>query len=454
MAYTFHGVRLVDASSDLPGADLTVTDWRIQSVMSAAHPSEQADAAPAGDGARSVDASETAVAGAHIDVSDMILVPGFIDVHTHGGGGFNLHTTDPAEIQAFSRWVVSTGVTSYLIGVVGTPHGLPEAQLRAAALVSGRTGGESSDAGAEALGIHLEGPYISEHRRGAHLAAWLRVPSQAETERLLELADRCLRIITVAPELPGAKALIRRMVAAGVTVSIGHTDANYEQAREAILWGARHATHCCNAMRPLLHRDPGPISAISEAPQVYGELIADGLHVHPAMMRLLLKVLGPERTIVITDALAGAGVSEGTFEFNGQHASVVHGLARLDDGTITGSVLTMDQALRNILRLTDLSPSDAVGMLTCNPAQAAGAAARKGRLAAGYDADLVLLDDNFTVQATIRGGRLVYATKEWRERLADIPSALTTAAHKPIQEPVVAPVSPEVSPAPVTGEPH
>jgi N-acetylglucosamine-6-phosphate deacetylase len=177
-------------------------------------------------------------------------------------------------------------------------------------------------------------------------------------------------------------------------------------------------------MRPLHHRDPGPISAIAEAPQVYGELIADGIHVHPAMMRLLVKLLGPQRTIVITDALAGAGIMEGTFEFNGQHASVINGVARLDDGTITGSVLTMDQALRNMVEMTGVALSDAVGMLTHNPAQAAGVAARKGLLASGYDADLVLFDSALTLQATIRDGTLVYATDEWRARLAGIPTAL------------------------------
>jgi N-acetylglucosamine-6-phosphate deacetylase len=292
--------------------------------------------------------------------------------------------------------------------------------LRAAAPASGAR----DTAGAEALGIHLEGPYVSADRRGAHLASWLRTPDPAETERLLDLAAGCLRIITLAPELDGAAALIRRMVEAGVTVSIGHTDATYEQAREAIRLGATHATHCCNAMRPLHHRDPGPISAIVEAPQVSGELIADGIHVHPAMMRLLVKLLGPERTIVITDALAGAGVGEGAFEFNGQHASVVHGVARLDDGTITGSVLTMDQALRNVVRMTGVSLSDAIGMLTRNPARAAGAANRKGQLAAGYDADLLLFDRALTLQATIRGGVLVYATDEWREWMAGIPTTL------------------------------
>lgn len=425
MEFTFEGARLVDATCDLPQADLTVSGREIRAIQPAG---PDAAAAPLLSDGPPPDGSRQ---GRRIDASGMILIPGFVEVHTHGGGGYNLHTTDPAEIQAFARWVVSTGVTSFLVGVVGNPAGLPEAQLRAA--VQACDQGARDPMGAEPLGIHLEGPYISEHRRGAHLASWLRIPQPEETERLLTLAGGCLRLITLAPELEGASALIRRMVEAGVTVSIGHTDATYEQAREAIRLGATHATHCCNAMRPLHHRDPGPISAIADAPQVYGELIADGLHVHPAMMRLLVKVLGPERTIVITDALAGAGVAEGSFEFNHQRAAVVGGVARLEDGTITGSVLTMDQALRNVVEMTGVTLQDAVGMLTRNPARAAGAAGRKGRLVAGYDADLLLFDPALTLQATIRGGALVYATDEWRQRLAEL-----APISQPVPEPVTA----------------
>lgn len=210
--------------------------------------------------------------------------------------------------------------------------------------------------------------------------------------------------------------MIRRLVEAGVTVSIGHTDATYEQALEAIALGATHTTHCYNAMRPLYHRTPGPLGAVAQAPQVYGEVIADGVHVHPAMVNILVKILGPERTIVITDALAGAGYGDLPFDFGGQAARVVHGVARLADGTITGSVLTMEQGLRNILAMTNVSLREAVGMLTQNPAHAAGVADHKGLLRAGYDADFLVFDDALTLQATYCCGRLAYATEAWRER--------------------------------------
>jgi N-acetylglucosamine-6-phosphate deacetylase len=394
MRYTLRGARLIDAATDLAAGDITVAGARIAATGRA-----------------------TARAGAVIAADGMIIVPGFIDVHTHGGGGCNLHTTTPDEILRYARWAASTGVTSFLIGVVGTPGGLPEAQVRtaAAAIDMWQDGAELQ--GAEPLGIHLEGPYINERRRGAHPVAWLRTPDTGEMERVIELARGCLRLVTLAPELPGATELIRLLVRAGVTVSMGHTDATYEQALEAIQLGVSHVTHCCNAMRPMLHRDPGPLSAAAQVADVFGEVIADGVHVHPAMVNVLVKLLGADRAIMITDALAAAGKGDADFEFAGQPARVVQGVARLADGTITGSVLTLDAALRNVTRMTAIPLPAAVGTLTRNPARSIRVDERKGLLRAGFDADLVILDADLTVQATICRGAVAYATDEWRERL-------------------------------------
>jgi N-acetylglucosamine-6-phosphate deacetylase len=398
MRFTLRNARLIDAATDLARGAISINGSRIEAVESedgqdAHHRVPQPDTI--------------------IDAQGMIIMPGFIDVHTHGGGGYNLHTTRADEIRDFARWAPATGVTSFLIAVVGIPGSMPTQQLQTAVEAI-----ETCGEGAEPLGIHLEGPYINVARRGAHPPAWLRLPDESETETMLAVSNGHLRLITIAPELPGASAMIRRLVDAGVTVSMGHTDATYEQAKKAIELGVTHVTHCFNAMRPLLHRAPGPLAALAEADWVRGELIADGVHVHPAAMHALVNMLGPERTVIITDALAGAGLNDATFEFAGQPAHVIHGAAHLDDGTITGSVLTMDQALRNVLLMTGVSLSQAAGMLTFNPASSAQVAQRKGCLQAGYDADLTIFDQSMTLQATICRGEVAYATDEWRERFS------------------------------------
>jgi N-acetylglucosamine-6-phosphate deacetylase len=393
MRFTLHDAHLIDTTTDFVRGAITVDGTHIQAIESPEYSPNQQDSI--------------------IDVTDMIVMPGFIDVHTHGGGGYNLHTTDADEIRGYARWVPETGVTSFLIAIVGVPGSIPEQQLRAAVEVL-----NDRVIGAEPLGIHLEGPYISVARRGAHQPSWLRMPDENETEQLLAITDGHLRLLTLAPGLPGASAMIRRFVDAGITVSMGHTDVTYEQAQEAIQLGITHATHCFNAMRPLLHRSPGPLAAIAQAEQVRGELIADGVHVHPAAMDALVKLLGAERTIVITDALAAAGVPNADFDFAGQPARVIRGAARLSDGTITGSVLTMDQALRNVLQMTEASLQQAIGMLTLNPAHAAQVSHRKGRLQVGYDADLLIFNHSLALQATICRGAVAFATKEWRERLS------------------------------------
>lgn len=395
MRLTLRGVHLIDATQELPEGDITIDGTLIQAVGS------------------SLEAT-----GRVLDARDLFVIPGFIEVHTHGGGGYTLHTTSTEEIRSYAHWAPQTGVTSFLVGVVGVPNTLPEAQLRTAVEAI-----EHQNGGAEMLGIHLEGPYISVKRRGAHQPNWLRQPDEAETERILELSRGHLSLITLAPELPDAPAMIRRLLDDGVTVSMGHTDATYEQATEAIQLGVTHTTHCFNAMPPLLHRAPGPIAAVAESSRVYGELIADGVHVEPPAMYALVRMLGAQRVIVVTDAQAAAGLpDDAAFEFAGQIAHVCCGAARLADGSLTGSILTMDQALRNMLKWTPVTLQEAVGMFTLNPARSIKVDGRKGLLRRGYDADLLLFDSSLTLQATICCGTVSYATEQWQERLG-LPTA-------------------------------
>ena len=404
MRFTLRGARLVDAFTDRAAGDIVVSDG-VLATVGESMPDITSDTS--GD--------PSAVPTITVDVDGMIITPGFLDIHTHGGGGFSLHTDDPHEIAAFAAWAPRTGLTSFLVAVVGAPDALPTPQLEAAVSACARGGG-----GAEPVGVYLEGPYINIARRGAHLASWLRLPDLREVDQLLDLTAGRLRLITLAPELPGSTPVIRRLVEAGVTVSIGHSDATYEQTLEAIGIGVTHMTHCCNAMRPLYHRDPGPLAAAALAPAVMGELISDGVHVHPAMAALVGRMFGPERLIVITDAQPGAGREDGAFEFAGQPLHIERGAARLADGAIAGSILTMDQALRTALRMLGVSLSEAVGMLTLNPARAIHLDDRKGRLRPGYDADLLLFSPDLTLQATFCRGQLAYATDAWRARLAGL----------------------------------
>lgn len=352
-----------------------------------------------------------------VDAHGLLALPGFVDVHTHGGGGYRLHTTEPDEILAYARWAPTGGTTAFLITPVGVAAGLPLAQLTAAATAIERW--QPGD-GAEPLGIHLEGPFVNPARRGAHPADWLRLPCVAEAQALIEAARGRLRLVTLAPELPGAAGVMRAFLAAGVRVSIGHTDADYDTARDAIAHGASQLTHAFNAMPGLLHRAPGPLGAAIESERARAELIGDAVHVHPAAMRGLIRALGPERTVVITDAQPAAAVEpreDAHFDFAGQEAHVAGGVARLADGTIAGSIVTMAGALRNLVGPVGASLPEAATMLSRNPAEVAGAGERKGRLAPGYDADLLLFDQALRLHAAYCRARLAFATGDWTARL-------------------------------------
>jgi N-acetylglucosamine-6-phosphate deacetylase len=333
------------------------------------------------------------------DLSGLTLAPGFIDIHVHGGAGFSLITEDPEEIRSYARWVVSRGVTGFLATLVGAP--LPQMKRW---LATAAAADEDVDGGARPLGVHLEGPFVNPARRGALPAEGLRPPAVAEFLALAEAAQGRLKVITLAPELPGAADLIAAARERGVAVSMGHTDATYEQALEAIEWGVRQATHCFNGMRPFHHRDPGCLGAILSSPMLSAELIADGVHVHPGAMALLLAAKGPQRTILVTDGIAAAGLADGAYALAGEAIQVRDGVASLPDGTLAGSVATMDQAVRNMVRLGLAPLAQAVRMASSNPAAALGLGQRLGRVAPGFAADLVALDESLEVAMTFVGG--------------------------------------------------
>jgi len=330
-----------------------------------------------------------------IRAADKTAVPGFIDVHIHGAGGHDVMEGTPEAFRSITRKVAEHGTTSL---VATTVTASADDTVRA---VEGITGyiarqHQTEEPRAEILGIHFEGPFISKERRGVHPPQWIQLPSAQTLGRFLKAAAGNARILTIAPELLGAAPCIDAAREAGLVVSMGHTDATYEQARAAMARGARNATHVYNAMRPFSHRDPGVIGAVLTSPDVNAELIADGVHVEEAAMKLLLLAKGATRVILVSDGLSATGMPDGKYTLGEMEVTVTGGVCRNAEGVLAGSTLTLDRALRNIVGLGIALP-DAVRMVTLNPAAMLGIEFKKGALRAGADADVLLLDEELQI---------------------------------------------------------
>jgi N-acetylglucosamine-6-phosphate deacetylase len=332
-------------------------------------------------------------------------VPGFIDVHIHGAGGHDVMEGTKEALQAVTGMVARHGTTSM---VATTVTANTEDTVRSVEGIARYICGqhETGGARAEVLGLHFEGPFISPARRGVHPKEWIKLPSADLLERFLRAADGKAQILTVAPELLGAAPLIDRARKAGLVVAIGHTDATYEQARAAIARGARHAVHVYNAMRPFSHRDSGVVGAVLTSEEVSAELIADGVHVDEAAMRLLLQAKGASGVVLISDGISATGMPDGNYMLGQFEVTVSGGVCRNVEGKLAGSTLTLDRALRNIVGL-GASLGDAVRMLTANPASLLGLEFKKGALRAGADADIVLLGEDLLVHRVFARGEAV-----------------------------------------------
>mgnify|MGYP003390778915 FL=1 len=333
------------------------------------------------------------------DLHGRALIPGFVDQHCHGGGGNTFITTDAAEAFRAAELHLRHGTTSIMASLVtGTREALTEQIRTLTPLVDQDV----------LLGIHLEGPWLSTLHCGAHDSALLRAPDGAEVGELLAVGGGRIKMVTIAPELPGSIQAIHQILRAGAVVAIGHTDANYEQAKLAIEAGATVATHLSNAMRPLHHRDPGAIGALMEDPRVTVELIADGVHVHPAVLRLVHNEAGTARVALITDAMGAAGAPDGRYLLGQLEVDVVDGTARLvEGGAIAGSTLTLDWAMRYVVLEGGVSLDQVVQMLSTNPARMMGLDDR-GVIAPGKRADLLVLGPRLEVESVMRRGDWVH----------------------------------------------
>jgi N-acetylglucosamine-6-phosphate deacetylase len=332
---------------------------------------------------------------------ESLILPGFVDLQVNGAFGVDV-ASEPDRLGELSRSLLRTGTTAYLPTVISSPESLYEQALPVLAAI---TGGPQE--GAEVLGVHLEGPFLNLDKRGAHAAAHVARPNPGLLARLLDLGP--VRMITLAPELAGAGELIDQAAARGVVVCAGHSDAGFGLAYGAFDGTVGGVTHLFNAMSPLHHREPGLPGAAFAHPRVPCGIIADGYHVHPEMVGLAFRMLGPDRLCLVTDAIAAAGVPAGEYRLATRTVYSDGDVPRLGSGAIAGSVLAMDEAFRNILAFTGCTVPEAARMASTGPARLLGEGRRKGRLIPGYDADLTVLSPDLSVEAVWRGGRLVYS---------------------------------------------
>ena len=334
-----------------------------------------------------------------VDVHGAYVSPGFIDLHVHGTGGYDSTDATRMALSGLREALLPYGVTTVVPTLLSSPANLTHTFLNAV-----RSEASVNERGAKVAGAHLEGPFLNASERGVHLEENLRAPS---VEVFNEFADGyrgLIKIMTLAPELDGALAVIRECKSAGIVASIGHTNATYAEARAGIEAGISHSAHTFNAMSRLQARDPGTVGAVLSSDTVYAEVIADGIHVHPSNVNLLIKLKGTARTILVTDAVKPAGTKAKEFEMGGIEAAVRDGAVLTPEGTLCGSILTMDRAIRNVHSWTNLSIPEVIRMASLNPARQIGIAKTTGSLVEGKDADIVILDKQLNVKATyVRG---------------------------------------------------
>ena len=340
-----------------------------------------------------------------LKVPDTTCVPGFIDLHVHGAGGHDLMEGTAEAVAAVGRTLAARGTTAYFPTTLTASVPRTLAALESLGDLVRRMQSPPPKLIAQPLGIHMEGPFLNALRRGVHPAQHILAPTPELFENFYGAAGGALRILTLAPEAEGAEPVLRRALERSVLVGMGHTDATFEQAERAAGLGVRHVIHMFNAMRPFAHRDPGVIAATLLDQRLSAELIADGVHVSEPAIRLLLRAKGPSGVLLVTDGMAAVGMPEGTYKLGESEITVQGPEARNRDGLLAGSVLTLDRAVRNMVQFTGLPLREVVQMATLNQARLMGLE-RKGRIAAGADADLILMTPSLEVAAVCTRGVL------------------------------------------------
>ncbi len=334
------------------------------------------------------------------------LIPGFIDVHVHGANGGDVMDGTSSALATMSQALAAEGTTSFLATTMTAHPNEISAVLQNIQHVM-----QKKPPGARILGVHLEGPFLSANKVGAQRKDRILAPKIDYIKTWQEKSGNAIKLVTIAPELPNSLEFIRYLTALNIAVSIGHTDATYAETVAAIEAGCSHVTHLFNAMRGLHQREPGVVTAALLAEKVSTEIIADGVHLHPAIIKLALKMKGKEKIILVTDAMRAKCLPDGLYDLGGQSVEVKNNIARLPDGTLAGSTLKMSEAIQNMLKFTDCSLMDVIQFASENPARMLNIFQSKGSIAPGKDADLVVLDDRMRVVWTMREGEVVFASE-------------------------------------------
>jgi N-acetylglucosamine-6-phosphate deacetylase len=373
--------RLWDGTSLHQNPLLLIEDGRIHSITSR-------------------ESSELPAGARVLDYPGATIGPSFFDVHFHGAAGHDVMEATPPALEKIGRFIASRGTAAYLATTVTAPL---DATLKALDGIANEIAKLPEPGRARPLGIHLEGPFLSHEKRGVHPPEHLLPPSTATFDRLVDAAHGHVRLITIAPELPGADELIRHAVSRGVRVSLGHSNATAAETKAGIAAGGSSATHTFNAMRALDHREPGILGTVLTSDEIYADLICDGVHTTPEIVRLWWRAKGPERAILITDALAAAGMPDGEY-FLGGFAVEVKGERAMARGVLAGSVLTLDRALSNFVRFTGATVDQGLRLVTRNPAAMTGLDHRAGSIVSGRAANLVAVDEQGKLVVSIIAG--------------------------------------------------
>jgi N-acetylglucosamine-6-phosphate deacetylase len=380
MRIAITGGKVVTPLDVFDQADLVIDDGKIAAV---------------GPGVAQGEIAET------IDAGGNIVAPGYVDVHVHGSAGHDTMDGTREAIEGMAKFFATRGVTSFCPTTLTAGAGEIMTSVRAVLDCQ-----QNPIEGAQPLGVHLEGPYIDASKKGAQPEQHVRSATVGDYKDFFSVGN--IKLITFAPEIEENKELIGFARSHGAAVVVGHSSAGYEEMVEAVKQGLNHATHTFNQMQGLHHRQPGTVGGVLLLDEIYAEFIADGVHLHPAICDMIVRLKGPDKAVMITDAISGAGMPDGEYELGGQKIVVSEGAVRLADGTLAGSCLTLDRAVRNIREFTGRPLGECIQMATLTPARSIGVADRKGSLEPGKDADVLILTPDLEVRTTMVGGKVVF----------------------------------------------